>query len=140
MNKHEIIEHLHERGIHKLRTGETVQDALDYVHGKISFRKGHIEGRDKNETIQLNNKEAFMKTFIKPEYEGDGLLEMDINEIPKETLNKLYDCRDNTNEIGVLEGCHYCGTAIRCDEYDQYEILNCEDKDCRSYAIYVNCM
>jgi len=135
MTKNEIITKLANAGITQLRNGESVGDALRYVEKEIPFRKGHIVGRDKNETIFLNNKEAFSKCFTRP-----NLIDEDINTIPSEVLNKLEDWRENKNEIGVLQPCQYCGVAMRCDEEGQYEIFTCESGDCGNSAIWDNCM
>lgn len=140
MNKRQIIEKLAEAGITQLRKGETVGDALRYVDKEIPFRKGHIVGRDRNETIFLNNKEALSKSFTRPEYNGSSLIDQDINSIPSDVLDSLEDWRENKNAIGVLQPCQYCGVAMRCDEEGQYEIFTCESGDCTNSAIWDNCM
>ena len=135
-----MIDKLAAAGITELRAGETVGNALDYVDKKIPFRKGHIVGKNKHETIFLNNKEAFSKTFTRPFYHESSLIEQDINTIPIEVLESMEDYRENTDEIGVLQPCQYCGLAMRCDEEGQYDIFNCNSRDCHSTAIWDNCM
>src|ERR1700755_3601543 len=98
----EIKERLAEHGIYQLRKGESIQDAVDYIDGKLHERVGYKiktdSGRplDKNEIIAASNKEAFIKSFSEPEYE----------EFDPETTkleDAVGDYRDYVTQPGVLE-------------------------------------
>jgi len=132
----EIKEKLAEHNIYQLRQGESIQDALNFVDGKLPERVGYKiktdSGRklDRNEIITESNKEAFSKSVTIPEYE-----EFD----PATTrMEDCEDYRDDTTKPGVLEPCMYCGVALRIDEGTEWDILNCEE--CMSVAILKNCM
>ncbi len=141
MNKSELIKKLNDHGIHQLRKGETLQDAIDYIEGKRVGRVGYDYKKDsgslmsKNEIIAASNKEAFAKSgaATPPDYN-----EFDQDDYTEEDYSSLEDYRNDTTKTGELQPCQYCGTALLVDEDADWDILNCED--CHSHAIYVNCM
>ena len=142
MNKLEMITKLADAGIHQLRSGESVGDALDYVEGKRRERVGHKikadDGRvlDKNEIIAESNKEAFGKTIgERPTFISDDTCVEDLTE---EELSCYEDFRNDTTKVGVLLPCEYCGKLMRADYEGQYEIFNCDG--CHKYAVWDNCM
>lgn len=132
----QMREKCNKHGIYQLRKGETLQDALDYIDGKLPKRKGFKfktdSGRllDKNEIIAASNREAFAKTVTRPEYN-----EFDPDEIDIESCE---DYREDSTKPGVLEPCQFCGKALRIDRETQYDILNCED--CMGISILTNCL
>jgi hypothetical protein len=137
MNKLEIIAKLAENGIHQLRKGESVQDALDSVENgtpRIGYDFKHRDGRlmTENEIKSASWKEAFSKTVRTPEYVG-GSDEINIEDIPA-----VDDFRDDMSKVGEIQECQYCYKPVRTDEGAHFEIINCED--CMSYAIHQNCM
>lgn len=139
MTKLEAIEKLNGAGIHQLRQGESLKDALDYVDGEIASRKGHQvkfdngKKMDRNQIIGASNREAFAKTVVKPEYVGG-----DVDDYDEDEYYTLEDNRENTDVIGELQPCQYCGTMLHVDKGSNYDILNCDD--CMTYAIWDNCM
>jgi hypothetical protein len=132
----ELKKRCNDGGIYQLRKGESLQDALDYLDGKIPSRVGHKTKSDsgrklsRNEVIAESNKESFSKGVTIPEY-----VEFDGNTKLKDAYE---DQREDETKDGVLEPCMYCGKAIRIDAYEQWDILNCED--CMGVAILKNCM
>lgn len=121
----ELKQRCNDNGIYQLRKGETLQDALNYLDGKLPERVGYKiktdSGRplDKNEIIAESNKEAFAKSVTIPDYE----------EFDPDTTNleDAEDYREDSTKPGVLEPCMYCGKALRIDEGTTWDILNCED-------------
>ena len=142
MTKPEIIKKLNDNGIFQLRKGESIQDALDYVDGKLSgSRKGYdIKSDDgtllsKSEIMARSNKEAFSKYVTTPEYLESG---NELSDYSNKEIENLEDCRENKNHIGIIKPCDYCGTDLRADVNENWEIFNCDS--CMSYAILKNCM
>lgn len=126
MTKSEIIEHLRENGISQLNAGESAQDALDYVHGKI-IRKGyqvkHSDGRfmTKNQIIQAENKAAFSRSFTPAEFHAEEV----------ESIDDIYgenDRRDDKTKRGLIANCFYCGTCLRVDGYGDQEDYDCTEE------------
>lgn len=134
----DIKQELADHGIYQLRKGESVKDALDYIHGKRPFRVGYQIKADncrvlsKNEVIAASNKEAFSKSVTIPDYEPFDLA------TKVEEITGVDDYREDTSKPGVLEPCMYCGKALRIDRETQYDILNCEE--CMGVAILKNCL
>lgn len=144
MNKVEIIDKLSKHGIHQLRKGETVKDALDYVDGKRRSRKGYKHKKrdgsamSKNEIISASNKEAFARTIKNPVPSTSSFCGVPVEDIHPEDLEGIEDYRQDTTKVGEIEGCHYCNEPLRVDKEGCYDILNCED--CHSFSVMVNCM
>lgn len=145
MNIQQAREKLHKAGIYQLRHGESLQDALDYVDGKIR-RKGykikHDDGRrmTKNEIIAESYREAFCRTITEPEYVERPLENPD-------DVRPINDYRSDFTKRGVLQYCYFCGESMRIDANEEmtedYEepptsLDNCED--CMSVAIKHNCL
>lgn len=135
----QIRKRLNDAGIFQLRKGESVQDAIDYLDGKIpGGRKGYQIKKDSGEPMtgreirQASQKEAFSKQCSEPEYKEHNLSMVDIN--------SLEDYRNDTSKDGVIERCQYCGTPVRTDYDGQYDILTCESPKCIDWAILKNCM
>lgn len=137
MNKTDAINKLAEHGIHQLRKGESLSDALESVEngtGRKGYEFKQSDGSlmSQNEIIAASNKEAFAKTVRVPEHIAHPDVE-DIEDITGED-----DFRDDMTKPGEIQECMYCSKPLRVDEGAEFDILNCSD--CMSYAIYKNCM
>lgn len=144
MTKEEAIKKCNDAGIYQLNAGESLQDCLDHIDGKLPSRKGYRFKADngrrlsRNEIITEANKEAFCKTVRTPEYKDHPFTSLPIDQIPAEAWNAMEDYRESKDQIGVVLPCQYCGTPIRADYEGQYDIFNCDD--CHGHAILKNCM
>jgi len=98
MNIKEARKLCEDHGIHQLNKGESLADAIDHIQNGTP-RKGYRVKADsgrpltKDEIIRNENKEAFRKSFTKPEFLEDKV--DDIDDIPDSN-----DLREN-KEKGV---------------------------------------
>lgn len=130
----------HEHGIHQLRKGETLADALNHINNsteRTGYKHKYDDGRpmDENAQIRAANREALKKSLPPIEYTPDNV--ECIDDITDEN-----DFREDKGNRGAIANCYYCGDCIRIDGFNDYEthdkLTHCSD--CMSQAIYENCM
>lgn len=142
MNKKETIEFLAEHGIHQLRKGESLNDAINSVKnnkGRVGYEYLDRYGNplDDNQIAMAANKEAFMK-FTPKEYVHDEVEDID-------DICDSEDFREDKSDRGIIINCFYCGTALRIDagvEVEDYPptdpLIHCDG--CMRDAIANNAM
>lgn len=141
MTLKEAVKLCHDHNIYQLNKGESLKDALDFIHGKIPRKGYRVRANNRlgrklteNEIIAHENKIAFTKGVKPVEYREDFVEDIE---------DATEDYRQDKTKRGIMANCFYCGVVIRvdgeCEDYPKNEPeTHCDD--CMDNAILNLCM